>query len=72
MAKPNSTSTDVYVRLDSKVRAALRAQAEREHRTLSNLIGKILHEYVDTSAKPKPNGHHHPTSAAKSAAARPE
>jgi hypothetical protein len=64
MAKPKKSSTTVYVRLDERVLRALRAQAEREHRSLSNMIRAVVTEHVDKSS-PRPNGLHH--QAAKTA-----
>lgn len=42
----------VFVRLNDKVKEELKKIAQEEHRTLSNLISKILIDYL--KEKPKP------------------
>lgn len=41
----------VFARLDPTVRAALEQQAQREQRSLSNLVSVILTEYVKQQQK---------------------
>ena len=41
------TDTQICFRTTSEFKARLEAQAQREHRPLSNLITKVLEEYLD-------------------------
>ena len=46
------TDTQIGFRVTSEFKARLEAQAQREHRKLSNLITKVLEEYLE-QAEPK-------------------
>ncbi len=46
------TDTQVSFRTTTKFKARLEAQAKRERRAVSNLILKVLEEYLD-AAEPK-------------------
>ena len=41
------TDTQICFRTTSEFKARLEAQAQREHRPLSNLITKVLEEYLE-------------------------
>lgn len=41
------TDTQICFRATSEFKARLEAQAKREHRPLSNLITKVLEEYLE-------------------------
>ncbi len=42
------TDAQITFRVTSEFKAQLEAQAQREHRPLSNLILKVLYEYLET------------------------
>ncbi len=46
------TDTQISFRTTSEFKERLEAQAQREHRAVSNLITKVLEEYLD-QAEPK-------------------
>lgn len=46
------TDTQISFRVTSEFKARLEAQAQRERRPVSNLIMKVLEEYLD-GAEPK-------------------
>lgn len=59
----------VGIRLDARLKSQLQQEADSDHRTLSNLIAKILVDYCHSKHTSKPkhvNGHDH--KVAKSAA----
>ena len=41
------TNTQIGIRVTSELKEQLEKQAEQEHRSLSNLITKVLKEYLD-------------------------
>lgn len=41
------TDAQIGIRITSKFKARLEHQAEREHRSVSNLILKVMEEYLD-------------------------
>lgn len=43
----------VNIKLDDKIKSELQEIANEEHRTLSNLISKILIDYLKNKEKPK-------------------
>ena len=44
---PVKTDTQICFRTTSEFKARLEAQAKREHRPVSNLITKVLEEYLE-------------------------
>lgn len=44
----------INLRMSSEMKAMLRAAAEREHRTLSNMIEHLLIDYCERHAIPRP------------------
>jgi hypothetical protein len=50
------TKTPINLRLDPTLLAALKAQAARENRTLSNLVETALKEYLRLASRKKTDG----------------
>ena len=48
----SKTDTQIGVRVTNEFKARLEAQAQRERRSVSNLILKVMEEYLD-GAEPK-------------------
>ncbi len=46
------TDTQISVRITSEFKARLERQAEKERRSVSNLIIKVMEEYLDSQEKP--------------------
>ena len=46
------TDTQISVRITSEFKARLERQAEKERRSVSNLIIKVMEEYLDRQEKP--------------------
>ena len=46
------TDTQISVRITSEFKARLERQAEKERRSVSNLIIKVREEYLDSQEKP--------------------
>ena len=46
------TDTQISVRITSEFKARLERQAEKERRSVSNLIIKVMEEYLDRQADP--------------------
>lgn len=50
------TDAQIGIRVTSEFKERLEAQAQREHRTISNLITKVMEEYLEQAEpKEKPN-----------------
>ena len=46
------TDTQISVRITSEFKARLERQAEKERRSFSNLIIKVMEEYLDSQEEP--------------------
>lgn len=46
------TDTQISVRITSEFKARLERQAEKERRSVSNLIIKVMEEYLDSQEEP--------------------
>ena len=46
------TDTQISVRITNEFKARLACQAEKERRSVSNLIIKVMEEYLDRQADP--------------------
>ena len=46
------TDTQISVRITSEFKVRLERQAEKERRSVSNLIIKVMEEYLDSQEKP--------------------
>ena len=49
------TDTQISVRITSEFKARLERQAEKERRSVSNLIIKVMEEYLDSQEEPSEN-----------------
>lgn len=47
----SKTDTQIGIRVTSEFKAALEAQAQKERRTVSNLILKVMEEYLEAQNK---------------------
>ena len=55
------TDTQISVRITSEFKARLERQAEKERRSVSNLIIKVMEEYLDSQEKPSESRGHFPS-----------
>ena len=46
------TDTQISVRITNELKARLERQAKKERRSVSNLIIKVMEEYLDSQEKP--------------------
>ena len=46
------TDTQISARITNEFKARLERQAEKERRSVSNLIIKVMEEYLDSQEKP--------------------
>ena len=46
------TDTQISVRITNELKARLERQAEKERRSVSNLIIKVMEEYLDSQEEP--------------------
>ena len=47
------TDAQIGIRVTSEFKAALEAQAQKERRSVSNLILKVMEEYLEAQNKPE-------------------
>ncbi len=52
----SKTDAQIGFRVTSEFKARLEAQAQREHRSVSNLILKVMEEYLDAAEPKDPAG----------------
>ena len=49
------TDTQIAVRVTSEFKARLEAQAQKEHRSVANLVHKVMEEYLAKEEAPEPD-----------------
>ena len=56
MAKEKHVALPRVVRVDDEVHAHLKVMADRQHRTIANLIGVLIVEAVERDKRERPHG----------------